>query len=268
MEANEAVTLARRGARPYDRRMQSVLITGAGKRIGRAIAEAMAADGWFVWIHYNGSRDEAADAVSAIRARGGQAKAVKADLANARQTEALIGKCSDGPDLTCLINNASLFELDRPGDFTLEQWDRHQAINLRAPAILARDFARALKPRNTGTIINLLDQKLWALNPDFYSYTISKVALKGVTEVLARAYAPHIRVCGIAPGITLPAARQSQERFEKAQRSTPLGVGASPADLVRTVRYILATPSLTGAMIVVDGGEHLGKPATDVQFRK
>ena len=248
--------------------MQSVLITGAGKRIGRAVAEAMAADGWFVWIHYNSSRSEATDAVSAIRARGGQARAVKADLGNAKQTEALIGKCSDGPDLTCLINTASLFELDRPGDFTLAKWDRHQAVNLRAPEILARDFARSLPKRSKGTIINLLDQKLWALNPDFYSYTISKAGLRAITEVLARAHAPRIRVCGIAPGITLPAAKQSQERFEAAQRGTPLGVGASPADLVRTVRYILATPSLTGATIVVDGGEHLGKPANDVQFRK
>ena len=245
---------------------QAVLITGGGKRIGRAFAEAMAADGWFVWVHYNASRDDAAQTVAAIRAKGGQAKAVKADLANAKQTEALIGKCADGPQLACLINNASLFELDRPGDFTLAQWDEHQAINLRAPAILSRDFAKALPKRAKGVIVNLLDQKLWNLNPDFYSYTIAKLGLKGMTEILARSLAPRIRVCGIAPGITLPAAKQSHERFLAAQAQAPLGVGASIDDLVRTLRYILATPSLTGHTIIVDGGEHLGKRPNDVMF--
>ena len=248
--------------------MQSVLVTGAGKRIGRAIAEAMAADGWHVWVHYNSSRAEANETVAAIRARGGQARAVGADLASAKQTEALVGRCADGPVLTCLVNNASLFELDRPLDFTVAQWDRHHAVNLRAPAILARDFARALPAGAKGTIVNLLDQKLWSLNPDFYSYTIAKVGLQGMTEVLARAYAPRIRVCGIAPGISLPAAGQSQARFLAAQRRAPLGLSSTPDDIVRTVRYILATPSLTGTTIVVDGGEHLGKRPNDVSFEK
>ncbi len=245
---------------------QAALITGAGKRLGRAFALAMAQDGWFVWVHYNASRADAMETVAAIRAKGGQARAVKADLANAKQTEALIGKCADGPPLTCLINNASLFELDRPADFTVAQWEKHQAINLRAPAILSRDFAKALPKKSKGVIVNLLDQKLWNLNPDFYTYTIAKIGLKGMTEILARAYAPRIRVCGIAPGITLPAAKQSHERFLAAQAQAPLGVGASVDDLVRTLRYILATPSLTGHTIIVDGGEHLGKRPNDVMF--
>lgn len=251
--------------------MQAALVTGAGKRIGRFFAEALAQDGWFVYVHYNASRQEATETVAAIRQAGGQATALRADLASAKATEALIGRCigrGDGPMLTCLVNSASLFELDRPGDFTLAQWDRHQAINLRAPAILARDFARQLDPQHTGCIVNLLDQKLWNLNPDFYSYTISKVGLQGVTEVLARALAPRVRVNAIAPGITLPAIRQSEKNFRAAQARAPLGIGAAPEDLVRALRFILATPSLTGETIIVDGGEHLGKRPRDVIFEK
>jgi len=247
-------------------RSRAALITGAGKRLGRAFAEALAADGWFVWVHYNASRAEAAEVATGIRARGGQGKVVKADLSIARQTEALIGKCAEGPPLTLLVNNASLFEMDRPADFTLESWERHQAINLRAPAILSRDFARALPKGAKGVIVNMLDQKLWNLNPDFYSYTIAKAGLQSMTEILARSLAPRIRVCGIAPGITLPAARQSHERFLAAQAHAPLGLGSTPEDLVRTLRFILATPSLTGQTIVVDGGEHLGKRPNDVMF--
>ncbi len=251
--------------------MQAALVTGAGKRIGRYFAEALAQDGWFVYVHYNASRQEATETVAAIRKAGGAAMALRADLASVKASEALIGRCAakgDGPPLTCLVNSASLFELDRPADFTAAQWDRHQAINLRAPAILARDFARQLDPRHTGCIVNLLDQKLWNLNPDFYSYTISKVGLQGVTEVLARALAPRVRVNAIAPGITLPALRQSEKNFRAAQARAPLGIGAAPKDLVRALRFILATPSLTGETIIVDGGEHLGKRPQDVIFEK
>ncbi len=246
--------------------MQAALVTGAGKRIGRFMAEALAEDGWFVYVHYNASRAEATETVAAIKKAGGRAKAVRADLSSAKATEALIGQCQSGPPLTCLVNCASLFELDRPLDFTVADWDKHQAINLRAPAILGRDFAKQVD--KSGVIVNLLDQKLWNLNPDFYSYTVSKIALSGVTEILARALAPKIRVNAIAPGITLPAAKQSEKNFRAAQSKAPLGIGATPADLVRALRFILATPSLTGETIIVDGGEHLGKRPSDVMFEK
>jgi NAD(P)-dependent dehydrogenase (short-subunit alcohol dehydrogenase family) len=246
--------------------MQAAMVTGAGKRIGRFIAEALAADGWFVYVHYNASRAEASETVAAIKQAGGRAKAVRADLSNVKDTEALTGQCRGGPPLTCLIHSASLFELDRPLDFTAAAWDRHQAINLRAPALLARDFAAQLGKNRTGCIVNLLDQKLWNLNPDFYSYTISKVGLQGVTEILARSLAPRVRVNAIAPGITLPAVKQSERNFRAAQARAPLGIGATPADLVRALRFILATPSLTGETIIVDGGEHLGKRPNDVMF--
>jgi len=246
--------------------MQAALVTGAGKRIGRFLAEALAADGWFVYVHYNASRAEASETVAAIKQTGGQAKAVRADLSKVKDTEALIGQCCGGPSLTCLVNSASLFELDRPGGFTAAAWDQHQAINLRAPALLARDFAAQLDKSTTGCIVNLLDQKLWNLNPDFYSYTISKVGLQGVTEILARSLAPRVRVNAIAPGITLPAVKQSDKNFRAAQARAPLGIGATPEDLVRALRFILATPSLTGQTIIVDGGEHLGKRPGDVMF--
>lgn len=230
------------------------------------MAEALAQDGWFVYVHYNTARQEAQELVAALQKIGGGAKAVKADLARARDAAALVGRCQGGPPLTCLVNNASLFELDRPGDFTAEGWDRHHAINLRAPALLSREFAAQLPPGERGVIVNMLDQKLWNLNPDFYTYTISKAGLAAMTEVLARALAPAIRVCGIAPGITLPSVRQSQASFEAAQRKAPLGLGATLADIARTLRFILATPSLTGETIIVDGGEHLGRRPGDVMF--
>ncbi|NDH62171.1 MAG: SDR family oxidoreductase [Alphaproteobacteria bacterium] len=247
--------------------MKGALITGAGLRIGRAIALALAADGYFVFVHYNRSAAGAHATVASIAAAGGRAKAVRADLASARQAAALVGKCkARGVRLTCLVNNASLFKLDRAPTATAVDFDRHMAINLRAPMLLSQALARQLPPEETGVIVNVLDQKLFNLNPDFLTYTLSKVGLGGLTTLLAQSFAPRLRVAGIAPGLTLRSGSQTDARFAAQHAANPLGVGVITDDLVRAVRFILATPSYTGDTIVVDGGEHLTGRPRDIAF--
>jgi len=238
-------------------------------RIGRALAEALAADGFFVFVHYNRSAAGARATVAAITAAGGRAKAVRADLSSARQAEALVGKCrARGVRLTCLVNNASLFKLDRAPTVKADDFDQHMAINLRAPLLMSQALARQLPAGETGVIVNVLDQKLVNLNPDFLSYTLSKVGLGGLTTLLAQSFAPRLRVAGIAPGLTLRSGSQTDARFAEQHAANPLGVGVMTDDLVRALRFILATPSYTGDTIVVDGGEHLTGRPRDIAFDK
>ncbi len=248
---------------------RGALVTGAGKRIGRALAMALASDGWFVFVHYNASADEARQTVADIRVAGGQARAIRADLASAKAAASLLDRCADtGVSVTCLVNSASLFALDRIETATAATFDRHAAINLRAPMLLAQALVRRLPGDERGVIVNLLDQKLWNLNPDFLTYTLSKVGLQGLTTMLAQALAPTVRVCGIAPGLTLRSGSQTDERFAAVHAANPLGVGVGTDDLVRALRFILATPSYTGDTIIVDGGEHLTGRPRDVAFDK
>ena len=178
--------------------MKGALVTGAGTRIGRALALALAADGFFVFVHHNRSAAEARTTVADIEAAGGKAKAVKADLASAKQAAALVGRCqAKGVQLTCLVNNASLFKLDRAHTATAADFDLHMAVNLRAPLLLAQALAGQLPEGETGLVVNLLDQKLFNLNPDFLTYTLSKAGLHGLTRLLAQAFAPRLRVAGI-----------------------------------------------------------------------
>src|SRR5436305_4980327 len=242
--------------------MKGALVTGAGKRIGRAFAMALAADGYFVFVHYRQSASEAERTVADIAAAGGKAKAIKADLSSARQAEALVGRCrARGMQLTCLVNSASLFELDRAPMATAAGFDRHMAVNLRAPLLLSQALARQLPDNETGLIVNILDQKLFNLKPDFLSYTLSKIGLQALTTLLAQSFAPRIRVAGIAPGLTLRSGSQTDARFVEQHRQNPLGVGVATEDLVRALRFIVETPSYTGDVMVVDSGEHLtGRP--------
>lgn len=249
--------------------MKGALVTGAGLRIGRALAEALAADGFFVFVHYNRSAAGARATVAAISAAGGRAKAVRADLSSARQAEALIGKCrARGVRLTCLVNNASLFRLDRAPTTKAADFDLHMAVNLRAPLLLSQALARQLPDGEAGLIVNVLDQKLFNLNPDFLSYTLSKIGLHGLTTLLAQSFAPRLRVAGIAPGLTLRSGSQTDARFETQHAANPLGVGVTTDDLVRALRFIVATPSYTGDTLVVDSGEHLTGRPRDIAFDK
>jgi NAD(P)-dependent dehydrogenase (short-subunit alcohol dehydrogenase family) len=251
--------------------MKGALVTGAGMRVGRALAMALAADGFFTFVHYNRSAGPARDTVAAIVAAGGKAKAVRADLSSARQAEALVEKCrasnvAGGVRLTCLVNSASLFKLDRAPTATAADFDLHMAVNLRAPLLLSQAVARQLPAGETGVIVNMLDQKLFNLNPDFLTYTLSKIGLQGLTTVLAQSFAPRLRVAGIAPGLTLRSGSQTDARFEQQHTENPLGVGVTTEDLVRALRFIVATPTFTGDVLIVDSGEHLSGRPRDIAF--
>lgn len=238
------------------------LVTGAGKRLGRAIAEALAADGWALLVHYHTSRRDAEDLASSI---GG--KAVGFDLEDVEGVKDFLRALNrDGGKIDALINSASIFEPDRPETVTADDLLRNFRINLMAPVLLASAMAEAHTARNSGCVVNLLDQKLFNLNPDFFSYTLSKYALLGATQTMAMALAPRVRVNAVAPGVTLPVKGQSQEEFERAHRMNPMQGGATPEDIVRAVRFILATPSMTGETITVDGGQHLDARRSDVLY--
>ena len=249
---------------------KAVLITGAAKRIGRALAEALAADGWAIAAHYAGSQAEAEDLATDIKNNGGNAIALQADLRDAGAVDKLVpdAVAALGP-LTALINNASTFERDTAHTLSAESWDTHLNANLRAPALLMRDFANQAELQNRSIkdacIINITDQRVDRLTPDFTSYTVSKTGLATLTETFAQALAPqHIRVNAIAPGPTLPNPRQKQAEFDKQAKLVPLGHGATPDDIVAAARYILSARAMTGQTIMQDGGQHLAWQTPDV----
>ena len=245
--------------------IKSVLITGAAKRIGRQMALDLADDGWDVAVHCDQSIEDANEVAILIRAKGRKAVVVQGDLAEDGIAEKLIVKSVEGiGPLTALINNASIFEIDKVGDITSDSWQRHQDINLRSPVMLAQAFAKQLPTSEHGNIINIIDQRVWKLNPRFFSYTMSKSGLWTATRTLAQALAPRIRVNAIGPGPALPSARMSQEDFAKQESLTLLGRGTSPEEISQAAKFILSQPALTGQMIALDGGQHLVWQTADV----
>ena len=246
------------GAAPPEPLPGAALVTGAANRIGRAIALALAADRP-VAVHYRESADAARALAARIERGGGAAAAIGADLADEAAAAGLVARASDrlGP-IAVLVNNAAVFERDSVADASADSWERHMAVNLRAPFVLSQRMAAALPPGRRGAIVNLLDQRVWNLTPHFVSYTVSKSALWTLTRTLALALAPRIRVNAIGPGPTLPSARQSPAQFAAQARGAPLGAPVGVGEIAAAVRFVLAAPSLTGQMIALDGGQHLG----------
>jgi NAD(P)-dependent dehydrogenase (short-subunit alcohol dehydrogenase family) len=238
---------------------RTAIVTGGAKRIGAEIVRALAADGWHVLIHYHRSRKEA----EALAAEIGDASIVQAELGDPGAADTIMAATAGLPPVHLLVNNASRFVHDDICDFTVESWGAHQDVNLRAPALLSRAFAAHAE---YGLIVNLLDAKLAAPNPDFFSYTLSKFGLAGLTELTARAFAPDIRVCGIAPSVTMVSGPQSRANFDKVHGLNALGRGVDVAEIVAALRFIIATPSMTGHTIILDGGQRFLSLPRDVQF--
>ena len=246
---------------------QNALVTGAGRRIGRAIALSLAAAEWHVGVHYFNSSGAAEKVVGEIQSLGGRAVAMGADLGEAGASLNLIELAEEqlGP-LTCLVNNASVFEQDTVATATPATWDQHMNVNLRAPFELAQAFVCKLPESQEANIINIIDQRVWNLTPDFTTYTLSKAGLWELTQILARALAPQVRVNGVGPGPTLPNVHQSEEAFTNEWSSMPLKRQVLPEEIAAAVDFILKAPSMTGQMIAMDSGQHMGMSSTPLDL--
>ena len=246
--------------------MKNILVTGAAKRLGRAIVLDLAGAGWNIGLHYHGSAADAEQTATEIRAKGVKVALLPADFSHEDTTAGLIDRAvaALGP-LTALINSASLFENDDWQSATRQSWDAHMETNLRAPFLLSQLFAKQLPRGETGNIINIVDQRVLKPTPQFISYSLSKAGLYWLTTTLAQALGPNIRVNAVGPGPTLKNARQSEADFARQREATILKRGAEPADVVAAIRYLLEAKSVTGQMIAADGGQHLIWQTPDVQ---
>jgi NAD(P)-dependent dehydrogenase (short-subunit alcohol dehydrogenase family) len=234
------------------------LVTGAAVRLGRAVALDLAKQGWRIGIHHRTSSAEADALVAQIEQLGSKAATLQADLTNEDQLRGLVLACAEKLGApTCLINNAARFEWDSIDTLDWAGWQAELDVNLRAPIFLTQEFARSLPEDASGCVINMIDQRVWRLTPEFFSYTIAKSALWTATRTLAQALAPRIRVNAIGPGPVLPNRRQGEAEFEDECRATPLCRPATVEEVCRTVRFLLDTPSVTGQMIALDSGQHL-----------
>jgi NAD(P)-dependent dehydrogenase (short-subunit alcohol dehydrogenase family) len=248
-------------SRPAATTSRVALVTGAADRIGAAIAARLAAHGWKVVVHYRASADKAKATVASIRSAGGEAAAVKADLASRAQRSKLVANAAKpfGP-ITLLVNNASSFERDSVMDLDEKLWDAHFAVHAEAPAFLSRDFAAQLPEGAEGNIVNIIDERVLDLSPAFFSYTLSKATLWTMTRTLAQSLAPRIRVNAIGPGPTVPPPHVRQADHDARIRELPLQRSADERGIADGVVAILGLPAMTGQMIVLDGGEHLEWP--------
>ncbi|MFT4717145.1 MAG: NAD(P)-dependent dehydrogenase (short-subunit alcohol dehydrogenase family) [Paracoccaceae bacterium] len=254
----------------------AALVTGGARRLGREMALAMAKRGIDVAIHYAGSADDAQKTALEIRALGVKSAVLGADLTVEENMVGLIDRAATalGQPLNILINNASVFEYDTLDTATRDSWDRHLQSNLRAPFVLTQEFARQVpkagiddqgEPIATACVINMIDQRVRKLTPEFMSYTIAKMGLWAFTQTAARGLAPGIRVNAIGPGPTMQGARQSEQHFANQRAGTILKRGSNPSDIVAAMNYILDAPALTGQLLCIDGGQHLGWQTPDIQ---
>jgi len=236
---------------------RTAIVTGAGKRVGAVIAAELAADGWTVVGHVHHADDNVPKGV----------EKVVAELADAACAKAIFAAAAKLPPVRLLVNNAARFANDELGAFNAQELDAHMAVNLRAPILLTQELARRHSAGEDALIVNLLDSKLAAPNPDFLSYTLSKQALAGFTELAARALAPQgIRVNGIAPALMLRSSGQTEENFERVHSRNPLRRGVEPSDVVSAIRYFVSAQAVTGEVLVIDGGQRFAPPERDVQF--
>lgn len=249
-----------------DTRSGAVLVTGAAQRLGREIALGLARAGHDVVVHFHRSTAAAAATVADIQALGRRAVAVGGDLADTAERARVFEEATRALPLAGLVNNASLFEFDSPDRFDPATLERHLAPNLVAPIDLAARLHDHLGADGRGFVVNLLDQKLENLNPDYFSYTVSKYGLLGATRMMAAGCAPRLRVAAVSPGITLASGEQTEEEFETAHRLTPLGRSSTTVDIVRAVVFLADSPAITGVNLIVDGGQHLVPLARDVMF--
>ncbi len=245
---------------------QKILVTGGARRVGAALVSALAQTGWRVVLHYNHHADEAYSLRDDLTQKGAVVELVQADLSQQEEVMALIDKATQSGPLTGLINNASRFDYDCAHSFSFETIAAHMAVNLSAPAMLIKALYDQLPADKRGCVINILDAKLFGLNPDYYSYTLSKAAFQTLTHIAAQSYAPKLRVNGIAPGIVLPSGGQSQAEFEASHKRNLLGQGAILSEIVATMHLLLSASSMTGEVVILDGGAHLCPPARDVAF--
>lgn len=247
--------MAQRTTQPVPK---SALVTGGARRVGRAIALALAGAGWNVAVHDGTSRDEAERTADDVRSLGTRAMTVSADLGDEAAVKEIVPRAEAelGP-IGLLVNNASTFERDRLSTATRESWDRHMEPNLRAPLVLIQQFADRLPAEYDGAVVNIIDQRVWNLTEDFLSYTLSKVGLWALTRSLALELAPRIRINGVGPGPILPSVHQQQDQFDAQARAMPLQHGAGPDEVADAVLYLATARSVTGQMIAVDAGQHL-----------